>query len=310
MNRKSRASIDIGLLQTFHLVATLGSFSAAARSLGTSYQSAANHVRRLEQIYGAPLVSTERGSRRVELTPQGRAVQSGLASELESILSRLSLLVQDAQAVLRVGVPQALFHQFFPEILTRFRATGASVELAFYERDTTLEKMMHDGALDAAVSERSFGLESVTQARLGRYHLSLIYPRSWRLRVSGPGALPVFADRPLINYEPSQSIRVRAVDYLRRHFGHPPVASISVSGSTSLTRLVESGLGYAIVPEWMVKRGHPRVHRLILTDLDPMDVYFSHCTLLDSNPAVKQLRDLCASVMGASFSFSDYPGEL
>ncbi|MDP3861367.1 MAG: LysR family transcriptional regulator, partial [Phaeovulum sp.] len=58
------AKVDISLLQTFHLVARTGSFSAASRELNISYQSAANHVRRLEQMYGARLIEAEKGSRR------------------------------------------------------------------------------------------------------------------------------------------------------------------------------------------------------------------------------------------------------
>ena len=171
--------INISLLQTFHLVAKLGSFSAASRALGISYQSAANHVRKVEQIYGSKLIETDRGSRKVVLSPQGKALYASLSGELDNILSRIALLLQNQRSVLRVGVPQALFHHFFPAILQSFKRHAPSMELAFFERDTVLATMMLDGSLDAAVSERSFGQDAITQHLLGQYHLSLIYPRTW-----------------------------------------------------------------------------------------------------------------------------------
>ena len=46
---------NLTLIQTFFVVARSGSYSAAARALNMSYQSAANHVRRLEQLLGEQL---------------------------------------------------------------------------------------------------------------------------------------------------------------------------------------------------------------------------------------------------------------
>lgn len=48
--------VSLTLIQTFFIVARDGSYSAAARKLNMSYQSAANHVRRLEQLLGERLV--------------------------------------------------------------------------------------------------------------------------------------------------------------------------------------------------------------------------------------------------------------
>ena len=50
---------NLTLIQTFYIVARDGSYSAAARKLGMSYQSAANHVRRLEQLLSERLVVSD-----------------------------------------------------------------------------------------------------------------------------------------------------------------------------------------------------------------------------------------------------------
>ena len=293
----SRPKVDISLLQTFHLVARAGSFSAAARDLAISYQSAANHVRRLEQIYGARLVEAEKGSRTVRLTPQGRALHASLGGELDTILSRISVLLHDVRSVLRVGVPQALFHHFFPAILQDFRAVAPDLELAFFERDTTLERMMMDGALDAAVSERSFSHPAITQHLLGSYRLALVWPTAWDMPAGGSD-LSAFRDRPFVTFEPGQPVRTGAIDYLSRQMGCPPRLATSVSGSTSITRLIAGGLGYGVLPEWAVEGGDPRLMRRVLTGMEPMKLWFAHTAFLSANHFVRTLHQCCSRAIG------------
>lgn len=297
-----RAKIDLLLLQTFHLVARAGSFSAAARELNISYQTAANHVRRLEQMYGARLLESEKGLRQITLTPQGKALHLTLGEELDTILSRIRILLRDARTVLRVGVPQALFHHFFPEIVRRMRQEAPDIELAFFERDTMLEQMMLEGALDAAISERSFGNAVITQQPIGAYRLALIYPRDWSDRDLDAGELAVFHDRPFITYEPSQTTRTLAVAYLTQHLGTAPRVMISASGSTSVTRLVAQGLGYAVVPEWSVEPDDEETRRIVLTGIDPLRVNFAQVAFLEDNPNVRRLFALCRTVMSDAFS--------
>lgn len=299
--RETRTKVDISLLQTFHLVARTGSFSAAARALNISYQSAANHVRRLEQIYGARLIEAEKGSRRITLTPLGRALHASLGDELETILSRLSVLLHDVRSVLRVGVPQALFHHFFPEILRSFRAAAPDIELAFYERDTTLEKMMMAGALDAAVSERSFSHPGITQHLLGSYRLALIYPQDWPVPPPDPNRktpdLGFFRDRPFITYEAGQMVRSGALEFLARALHAPPRIDTSASGSTSVTRLIEAGLGYGVVPEWSVGPETRGVATIILDDMEPMKLWFAHSAFLESNRFIRLLHQSCQATI-------------
>jgi len=301
MPDKKRQKIDISLLQTFHLVVTTGSFSSASRELGISYQSAANHVRRLEVLYGAKLVEAEKGSRVIKLTPQGKALNASLGNELDTILSRISVLLHDVHSVLRVGVPQTIFHNFFPEILAEFRKGAPEIELHFFERDTILEEMMLDGTLDACVSERFFGEAVVTQTLLGEYRLCLVYPRDWANENENLD-IKFFTTQPFITYEPGQTIRSRSVDFLGECFNAPPKITTSASGSTSVARLVEAGIGYGIVPEWSVKDNDPKVAKLRLESVQPVKVYFGYSTFLESNEYIRLLSNACNQVMKSTLS--------
>jgi molybdate transport repressor ModE-like protein len=303
------AKADISLLQTFHLVARTGCFSAASRDLSISYQSAANHVRRLEQMYGAQLIEAEKGSRRVALTPQGKAFYASLGEELDTLLSRISVLLHDVRSVLRVGVPQALFHQFFPAILTQFRIEAPDIEMAFFERDTTLERMMMDRDLDAAVSERSFSHPAISQNALGTYRLALVCPTAWSQGPSAilpsAGALYCLIDRPFITHENGQMMRDRSIEYLTAMFGGvAPKLSTTASGSTSITRRILAGLGYGIVPEWCVKETEEGVSKIVLTEMEPMKLWFAHTAFLGGNRFIGLLNDLYRQSMAGGEKLS------
>jgi LysR family transcriptional regulator, low CO2-responsive transcriptional regulator len=305
----SNPKIDISLLQTFHLVAKTGSFSAAARELNISYQSAANHVRRLEQLYGTKLVEAEKGSRQVTLTAPGRALHASLGAELDTILARISLLMRDVHSVMRVGVPQALFHHFFPRVVSTFRARHPDTQLTFYERDTTLETMMRQGELDACVSERFFGEPGIAQMLLGEYRLALVYPTEWNNSPHRFDDISDMKDKPFITYEPGQTIRARAQDFLTSAFGEAPKISTSASGCTSMMAMVKEGVGYAVVPEWVVDTSNSQLSCKVLDDLQTVKVYFGCSAFLERDAFIADLREICRDLMSNEFAGGKDPDD-
>lgn len=286
------AKISLTLIQTFYQVARHGSFSGAARELNLSYQSAANHVRRLEQILNGKLIDSEQGAKRIALTPRGRALYSLLHPELDIMLERLTKLIENQRSALRVGMPQAIFFYLFPKVLTRFREEFPDMEFAVYERDTVLAELVKNGSLDVCISERFFGDPVVPQRLLGSYRLSLVYPRSWGA-APAPADVPLWAQgRPFITYEPGQTLRNLAVDFLGRN-GATVLPSISTSGSSSVKRCVEEGLGFSIIPSWCVSPEDEVISSLRLENLPEVRVYFGTAGFLQKHPMVQRLYEDC-----------------
>jgi LysR family transcriptional regulator, low CO2-responsive transcriptional regulator len=286
------AEISLTLIQTFYQVARHGSFSGAARELNLSYQSAANHVRRLEQILKGKLIDSEQGAKRISLTPRGRALYSLLHPELDIMLERLTKLIESQRSSLRVGMPQAIFFYLFPKVLSRFREMFPEMEFAVSERDTVLAELVKNGSLDICISERYFGDPVVPQRLLGSYRLSLVYPRGW-----GPPPvqqdIPLWADgRPFITYEPGQTLRNLSVDFLNRD-GRSIQPAISTSGSSSVKRCVEEGLGFSIIPSWCVSAEDETITTVKLTSLPEVRVYFGTAGFLQKHPTVQQLFEDC-----------------
>lgn len=286
------AKISLTLVQTFYHVARYGSFSAAARELNLSYQSAANHVRRLEQILKSRLIESEQGAKRITLTPRGRALYNLLHPELDIMLERLTTLIENQRSALRVGMPQAIFFYLFPKVLARFREAFPEMEFSVYERDTVLAELVKNGSLDVCISERYFGDPVVPQRMLGSYRLSLVFPRAWG-DVPAQEDIPAWAaDKPFVTYEPGQTLRNVSVDFLGRE-GRAVHPAISTSGSSSVKLCVEEGLGFSIIPSWCVAADDEKVASLRLTSLPEIRVYFGSAGFLQTHPMVQQLYEDC-----------------
>lgn len=284
--------ISLTLIQTFYQVARHGSFSGAARELNLSYQSAANHVRRLEQILKGKLIDSEQGAKRIALTPRGRALYNLLYPELDIMLERLTKLIENQRSSLRVGMPQAIFFYLFPRVLKRFRDQFPDMEFSVYERDTVLAELVKNGSLDVCISERYFGDPVVPQRLLGSYRLSLVYPREWG-EPPAPKEVARWAEgRPFITYEPGQTLRNLALDFLGRG-GASVQPVISTSGSSSVKRCVEEGLGFSIIPSWCVGPEDVTIARVPLTGLPEVRVYFGNAGFLQKHPNVLQLFEDC-----------------
>lgn len=286
------AKISLTLIQTFYQVARQGSFSGAARELNLSYQSAANHVRRLEQILKGKLIDSEQGAKRISLTPRGRALYNLLHPELDIMLERLTKLIESQRSSLRVGMPQAIFFYLFPKVLARFRESFPEMEFAVAERDTVLAELVKNGSLDVCISERYFGDPVVPQRLLGSYRLSLVYPRSWG-EAPPEEDVPTWAQgRPFVTYEPGQTLRNHAVDFLARGGANvQPV--ISTSGSSSVKRCVEEGLGFSIIPSWCIGPEDRTITSKKLEQLPEVRVYFGNAGFLQRHPTILQLFEDC-----------------
>jgi len=280
---------NLTLIQTFYVVAHEGSFSAASRILGISYQSATNHVRRLEQLVGDKLIESEKGGRQITLTSRAKTLYNLLHPELERMLSRLTTVINNERPILRIGLPSATFYHLLPDVLPKLQQQFPGIEIQALERDTKLPSLVMDGSVDVCLSETFFGNPTVPQRLLGSYHLSLIYPQAWGDAPSESRQLVAWlADRELVTYESGQSIRNVTIDYLMR-FGLRPNIAISTSSSLNLVRCVEAGLGYSFIPCWAIEENNPLIKAQLMTALPQMELYFGYNQYLEKNCYVEFL---------------------
>lgn len=283
---------NLTLIQTFYQVAREGSYSAAARNLGLTYQSVTNHIRRLEQLLGAQLINAEKGGKHISLTPYARSLYSLLHPELDLMLSRLSLLIEANRPILRVGLPQSIFFYLLPKVLLELQQNNEGIELQAMERDTMLRELVKDGSLDICISESHFADPNVPQRLLGVYPLRLIVPKTWQILPDPENIAVCVTNRPFITYEPGQILRHLSKEYLRQ-LGIVPEVSVSTSGSSSVKRCVEVGLGYSIIPDWCIDPVEPFLESCVLSNFPQVPIYFGYIDFLSNSALVNKIFEAC-----------------
>lgn len=140
--------LAVGPLRAFEAVARLSSFRAAADELSLSPSAVSRQVQALEDEVGAPLLL--RGSRHVELTPDGAALLGAARAALKKLDGTVRQIRETrGRRVVHVStfasfaslwlLPRlAAFHQAHPDIDIRVSAQDALVDLDEGELDLAL----------------------------------------------------------------------------------------------------------------------------------------------------------------------------
>jgi DNA-binding transcriptional LysR family regulator len=228
------------------------------------------------------------------LTPRAQSLYKLLEPDLDTMLTRLGRILDKERPLLRVGLPQAIFYYLFPAVMTALRQEYPELEIVAYERDTAIPDLIKSGSIDICITERFFGDPAVPQHLVGSYKLSLVYPAEW----AAPAREDILSwatDKPFITYEPGQLLRDIALDYLSRD-GRQPSVAISTSGSSSVKKCVENGLGFGIIPTWCLEAEEHAIRAIGLDDLPTIPIYFGEAQFLQNNPVVLAARRIFGEV--------------
>lgn len=99
----------MGEMAVFVKVVDTGSFSEAARQLGTTPSATSRSVARLEQALGTRLL--QRTTRKLRLSESGRAVYADcldMVNAAESVLANSGRFHEEPQGLLRISAPKAV----------------------------------------------------------------------------------------------------------------------------------------------------------------------------------------------------------
>jgi DNA-binding transcriptional LysR family regulator len=145
------AILDIELIRTFHAVARIGKFSAAAQQLHKSPAAVSVHIQRLETVAGGRLL--DRDNQSVSLTALGRRLLVS-TTELLATHDRVLADLQGTRLAGRVslGVPDEYADHVIRDILPTFTAAWPNVILELKTSPSyALREQVRRGKLHAAV---------------------------------------------------------------------------------------------------------------------------------------------------------------
>lgn len=150
---------DLSLVRTFEAVASLKSFSEAARLLGISQSTVSDHVRLLEEKVNAKLLN--RTTRQTSLTPAGDAMQI-YAQSLLRVSDQIARHFGRTQVntPFRLGLPEDIAFSRLLCLLRLFADCFPHFELSIRTGTTgDLIHMLDDQTLDLVVGKRRVGAQ-------------------------------------------------------------------------------------------------------------------------------------------------------
>lgn len=235
---------DPELLRTFLAVAQSLNFTAAGLSRGISQPTVSQHVRRLEEAVGRPLLV--RDTRSVSLTADGEAL-AGFASEILAAHDRAASYFTGLRVSgrLRFGVTDDLALTPLPKILRHFRALHPQInlELTVMQNDGLLRRI-ESGYLDVAFVKRNAGTPAANQGQLVRRdQLVWVAAEGDRVKPDQPVPLVVYQTPSL-----SRSVSAQALEQA----GRSKRITCTVRGVNGVLAAVRAGLGVAVLARTLV----------------------------------------------------------
>jgi DNA-binding transcriptional LysR family regulator len=284
--------MELHQLVYFEAVARHQHFTRAAGELRVAQPSVSQQIRKLEGELGAPLFHrTRRGAELTEagrlLLPRARAALEELAAARAEVQSLSAL----ERGTLRVGAPPSVGTHVFPPALARFRERYPGIALVFREGGShSLVQRLVEGELDLAVVIQAHpparrlvspppaplpGGPSphpvLTTEPLLEERLRLAVPPGHPLAGRGgkgsggsgpragrrevPVALSELREEPFVLLrEGTYDLRDQTLAACRRA-GFEPRVALDGGEMDSVLRFVAAGLGVAILPETVLRRG-------------------------------------------------------
>lgn len=243
--------IEVRHLRYFMAVSEHLNFRRAAEALHISQPGLSRQIGRLEYHLGTPLL--RRNRREVVLTPAGQYLREQLQPQLNRLehIYRQTLQIGEGRSgEIRIGFLGSAMQQVIPRLLLDLKNT-------FPEWHSSLEELSNPAQVKALMEEElDLGFVRLSQlpAELDscpvvRETFSVVLPESHRLSRKGTPAIDQLREESFILFSPEYS-----PDYYRTVLSicedagfHPRVAHKSVHAHT-IFKLVESGLGVAIIP--------------------------------------------------------------
>ncbi|HSI06347.1 MAG: LysR family transcriptional regulator [Myxococcota bacterium] len=243
--------MQLDRLRYFHAVARAGSITKAARALRVSQPSVSKTVRLLEEDEGVTLLDrTGRGG--VQLTPAGRRFLVScevVFGEIEKL--RRSVIAERTECVghLKLGASDNVCNYLMPSLLEPFLARHPKVTVAVFSGTSdSIAKEILEGDDELGVF-----YTQPRDARLATQALCFVE----FVVVAGGRAELTRRDLQRVPYVGS-----RTTDYVKRYpamrmlasLGVQPNVVIETNNQETQKRLALAGLGYTVVPKFIVQR--------------------------------------------------------
>ena len=239
--------VTLRQLRTFHAVARLQSFTAAARELHVTQPAISMQIRELEDACGNALY--ERIGRRVQLTAAGlelAACAEGIFELLADTHERLDALAGLRAGTLKLGAISTAKY-FSPALLAAFRAQhpGIAIQFKVGNREEIVQRM-RDNEFDLVIMGRPPAELATVAERFAGHPLVVVAAPDHALAKAGTISFARLASENFLVREAGSGTRAAMEQYFtERRFA--PRITMEMSSNETIKQAVMAGMGISFM---------------------------------------------------------------
>jgi DNA-binding transcriptional LysR family regulator len=205
----------------------------------------------LEETLGVRLF--ERTKRTVRLTPEGEYLKREISQtfrHLDAVKSGLTLMREGGSGLLSIGYVGAAMHAVLPALLKKFLNRYKTVTIHLHEMDNQQQlDALRKGTIDIGFVRSSMDDSAIGLFAIHQEPLTLVTPKHIRLRALKPDALAPLKEMPFIGFpHPCAPDLVKSIYNILDRLKLAPKQVHESSQINSIVRIVETGIGYSILP--------------------------------------------------------------
>ncbi|MEL6158716.1 MAG: LysR family transcriptional regulator [Cyanobacteria bacterium J06627_32] len=252
--------MTLAQLQTFSVVADVGSFTIASEQLGMTQSAVSHAVAALEKELQVSLLERKRGS--VVTTEIGKQVLSQ-AREMLAIAERIQQSAATAIGLetgrIRLGSFPSVSARLLPGLLRRFHQRYPGIEIALLEgTDQEVIEWIRSRTVDAGVvtlpTDKAF-----KTVELAQDEFLAVVPKHHRLANNSQVDIRQLSDEPFIMSKAGCGPFIKS---LFRKVNVTPKIQFEVIGLQTIFTMVEDNMGITIVPSMTLPADCSNLHTM------------------------------------------------
>jgi DNA-binding transcriptional LysR family regulator len=246
---------DLVDLRLFLHVADAHSITHGARRANLALASASERIRGMETLLGVAILIRDR--RGVSLSPAGQCLLEHarlIVQQVERMRGDLACYARGLSGTVSLLSNTAAISEHLPRVLASFLADHPTLNVDVEERESTdIAEAIASGAADVGIASEAAVSEALQTIAFRNDQLVVVMPRGHALRHSRRLRLIDIVERDFVAL-PRDSALERHLAGQAARLGVIMKVRARVHGFDAVCRMVETGVGIAIVPEASAKR--------------------------------------------------------
>ena len=246
---------DLVDLRLFLHVAESASITHGAERAHLALPSASARIRGMEETLGVDLL--KRGRRGVDLTPAGQCLLDHariVIQQVEAMRGDLGAFARGLSGSVRVLSNTAAFSEHLPRALASFLKANPTITVDLEERESPgIAEAIAAGAADIGIASETAIPDSVRAHAFREDRLVLVVPKNDALAMRRRARFHEVIDRAFVGLSRQSALQRHIAGHAAR-LGRSLNLRVGVASFDEICRMVEAGVGIAIVPEAAVKR--------------------------------------------------------